>query len=62
MRVSYDRASMKVTVSFRGRIKMIDGTYASESEAISAGEMYCRRLGWQPETKSRSAVSMMRQR
>jgi hypothetical protein len=62
MRISYDKASRKVTVSFRGRITAIDGLFASEADAIRAGEIFCWKLGWHPEEKSTSTVSLMRRR
>lgn len=57
MRIAYDSATRKATVSFRGRIAVIYGTYALEDEAIAAGEMFCRQLGWRPDARPKSTTS-----
>ena len=49
MKVTYEPRSQTVIVAFRGRIQVLPGRYASESEGLSAGESFCRVQGWQPQ-------------
>lgn len=49
MRVVYDPQSRKVIVNFRGRVQVLPDFYDGEAEAVAAGELHCRHLGWRPE-------------
>lgn len=49
MKISYEPRSQTVIVSFRGRLQVLPGRYASESEGVSAGESFCRVRGWRPD-------------
>ena len=48
MKVTFEPRSKAVIVNFRGRVTMLPETYASEAEALLAGEAFCRRNGWRP--------------
>lgn len=52
MNFTYDEKSGKVSVAFRGRVVTLQEAYASEAEARSAAESYCRRQGWKGQEKS----------
>ena len=49
MKVTYDPASKRVVVAFRGRITVLPESYESEATGVNAGEAHCQRLGWNPE-------------
>ncbi len=53
MKVHYDGALRKVTVTFRGRVIALPGQYASQDEATWAGEAFCRENGWERESTKR---------
>jgi hypothetical protein len=46
MKITYERESRRVIVSFRGRLTVLPDLYSTREEAVSAGESYCRRQGW----------------
>ena len=48
MKVTYEPRSRTVIISFRGRLMVLPGRYATEGEGVSAGESYCRLQGWRP--------------
>ncbi len=48
MRIIYDQQRKTANVTFRGRLKALDGTFLSEASARAAGEAYCHSLGWNP--------------
>lgn len=52
MKFTYEKASGKVSVTFRGRIAVLAEAFASEDDARTAAEAYCRRLGWKGKEKS----------
>jgi hypothetical protein len=52
MKFRYEKASGKVSVTFRGRIAVLADVFASEDVARTAAEAYCRRLGWKGKEKS----------
>ncbi len=49
MKIVYDAATRRVVVSFRARVSVLPGTHDTESEAVKAGEAYCRQHGWKPD-------------
>lgn len=55
MKLSYDETTKRVVVAFRGRIAVLPDTYENEERAIAAGELHCRRLGWNPEVREKPA-------
>ena len=59
MRISYDSASKKVSVAFRGRLLTLPGEYSTMQEAVRAGEGHCRHLGWQKPVHRKHAVSLL---
>ena len=52
MKVNYDSTSKRVVIAFRGRITVLPGNYATEDEAVKAGELFCRTHGWVPSDPS----------
>ncbi len=48
MNVVYEPQSRRVVVNFRGRVQVLPDSYDSEYEAVTAGELHCRDLGWRP--------------
>jgi hypothetical protein len=48
MKITYEPRSKTVIVAFRGRLQVLSGPYENESEALAAGEAYCRLKGWSP--------------
>ena len=48
MHIIYDVMKKGVLVEFRGTSHYLEGPFASQREAILAGENLCRRLGWKP--------------
>ena len=57
MKVTYEPRSQTVIVAFRGRLQVLPGRHACESEALNAGESYCRSLGWRPQKQTASLRS-----
>lgn len=53
MKITYDPVSKRVLVAFRGRISVLPDAVESEADAVSAGESYCVRHGWNPAEKAR---------
>lgn len=49
MRIVYDPVRGIVTVSFRGKLRVLQDTYGCEDDGRDAAEAYCRRMGWNPE-------------
>jgi hypothetical protein len=62
MRITFDRQSKTATVAFRGRLIRLSGQFADESAAISAGEDYCRSLGWIEKPAATAGRSLLRSR
>lgn len=60
MKVSYDPASKRVVVAFRGKITVLPGTFETEIEGTEAGEVHCRLHGWQPSDKIHAAAKRVR--
>ena len=63
MRITHDRITKKVTLTFRGR--MIDLPWRCETpeQAAHAGEAYCWQRGWRPKSEpARSRSSLLRAR
>jgi hypothetical protein len=48
MKVMFEVRSGTAIVNFRGRMTVLPGPFAAESEAIAAGEAFCRAQGWRP--------------
>ena len=48
MKVFYDPLSLRVVVSFRGRITVLPEVFEAEADAIAAAEQHCRGQGWNP--------------
>jgi len=46
MQITYEPSTQEVTVTFRGRIFALPGTYPDRQQAISAAEQFCRNKGW----------------
>ncbi len=49
MKVTYERATKRAIVAFRGRITVLTDAFDSEDKAIAAAEAHCRHLGWNPK-------------
>jgi hypothetical protein len=60
MKVVYDQSSKRVVVSFRGRITVLPESFDNESDAVKAGEHYCRQNGWNPTIPKATTVSLRR--
>ncbi|MGE4062901.1 MAG: hypothetical protein AB7E79_05995 [Rhodospirillaceae bacterium] len=62
MSYTYDECSGKVSVTFRGRIAVLAGTFATKEYARVAAEGYCRKRGWKDgeETKVHSLLAYRR--
>jgi len=46
MKISYDQKSQAVSITFRGKIVVLAGPYATLEDATKAGENHCRLQGW----------------
>tara|TARA_R110000868_G_scaffold50530_3_gene161395 strand:- start:427 stop:654 length:228 start_codon:yes stop_codon:yes gene_type:complete len=46
MKITFDQKARSVMVSFRGRVTVLPGPFATEGEAVRAGEGLCKTNGW----------------
>lgn len=60
MKVTYDPASRRVVVAFRGRITVLPETYETEAQGTAAGESHCRSHGWNPGEQAHSLKRPLR--
>jgi hypothetical protein len=60
MKVSYDAGSKRVVVAFRGRIKVLPGTFETEGAGTEAGEFHCRTQGWKPNDQAHADAKRVR--
>ncbi len=60
MKITYDAASKRTIVAFRGRITVLPETYEFEAQGIAAGELYCRRHRWDPHEQAAPAKNSFR--
>jgi hypothetical protein len=62
MRIDYNAHAKTVTVTFRGRVKNLNGIFATADAARAAGESYCRLMGWRPESPVVAVKSLLAHR
>jgi len=51
MTIIYDLITRTCVVSFRGKMTILKGPFASQENAIAAGEEFCRENGWVDTSK-----------
>jgi hypothetical protein len=58
MKITFEPRSQTAIVSFRGRLTVLPGRFATEDAAVAAGETFCRQHGWRP-VRQRPAQRVM---
>jgi hypothetical protein len=62
MRITFDPATKRARVAFRGRLIELPGSFDTELDAVRAGEEHCKRNGWVERPEPTNAESLLKHR
>jgi hypothetical protein len=60
MRIVHNEKDKSVSITFRGKVIVLNGPYETAAQAIKAGEAYCGSLGWADAPSATAGKSMLR--